>query len=70
MAKGIIATWDEALVQLHPWRSIACAIANEDVRITHRFECILGRVEEMNFLQQDAEFRSRRLEVTWHFLTS
>ena len=56
MTKGIVATWDEAPVQLLPRSSIARAIADNDVRITHRVQCIVGE-EEMIFSQQDVGFR-------------
>jgi hypothetical protein len=42
MAKGIVATWDEAPSQLLPRRSIARAIADKDVRIAHRVEDIVA----------------------------
>jgi len=46
MAKCIIATWDEALSQLLPRRSIARAIADKDMRVTHRVEGIVALLDE------------------------
>jgi hypothetical protein len=46
MAKGIVATWDEAPSQFLPRRGIARAIADKDVRIAHRVEGIVALLDE------------------------